>query len=114
MRVFRNLFFLCAGALIIILCLSNQEMVTIRTLPEEISIFNKGRFVAEFPLFLIILFFSFFGICIGACGEWVRANQYRRKARLDRKEYKNLEKELMVARKKSKDSSEDVLAMLED
>ena len=114
MRLFRSLFFLCTGGLIIILCLANQEVVTIRVLPEEFGIFIEGRFVSEFPLFLIILFFSFLGVCLGACGEWMRANQYRRQARLDRKEYKNLEKELLVARSKSKNDSEDLSVILED
>tara|TARA_B100000686_G_C16131068_1_gene637428 strand:- start:214 stop:558 length:345 start_codon:yes stop_codon:yes gene_type:complete len=114
MKLFRSLIFVCTGGLIILLCLANQEMVTIRVLPDGFSLFNKGQFIAEFPLFLIILFFSFLGICFGACGEWVRANRNRRRARLERKEYKNLEKELLVARKKSKNGSEDLLAMLED
>tara|TARA_Y100000739_G_scaffold221334_1_gene221712 strand:+ start:824 stop:1168 length:345 start_codon:yes stop_codon:yes gene_type:complete len=114
MKLFRNLFFLCTGGLIILLCLANQGMVTIRVLPDDFRIFREGQFVAEFPLFLIILFFLFLGICLGACGEWVRANRDRRRARLERKEYQHLKKELLVVRKKSKDRSEDVLAMLED
>lgn len=112
MSVLRLLFLSSIGIILILLAVTNRELVVIRIIPEEFSAFMPVPSPIELPLFLVIFVGVFLGLLIGFIWEWMRERRQRLQAAAERRKIAKLEKEIEGLKKNSGDGS-DILALLE-
>ena len=114
MKFFYRVLFSTCGLVLLTVCLANQEIVNFNIIPIETEFFFLKPFLVELPLFIVIIFFTFLGVVLGALAEWFREKKYRRIAKLERKEAKAVKNQLVLAKKENKQEKDDVLALLKD
>ncbi len=111
----RYIRYLVLGVLAIILIttsIANREPLTLNLLPDEIAGLVGFNFDITLPVFAVILGSVIFGLALGFVWEWVREHKHRATAATERRERQRLESEVKKVAP-SKDSGDDVLALLE-
>tara|TARA_B100000767_G_scaffold91431_1_gene87867 strand:+ start:4946 stop:5299 length:354 start_codon:yes stop_codon:yes gene_type:complete len=113
MRYIRGLFVCLFGVLLLLLCLSNQEVVRFKFIPSELDFFYQKGLIFEVPLFILLLIVTLAGVFLGIISEWFRGVKTRKK-----KKTKTLEKKALTGHPDSTNihflkESDDIINLLD-
>ncbi len=112
MRFIRYLVLGALGIVLVTVAMGNREPLTIRLLPEELSRLLGVNWEVTLPVFAILLAAMLAGVALGFVWEWVREHKHRATAVTEKRERQRLEAQVKTVAP-SKDSGDDVLALLE-
>ena len=87
MRIFKNLFFFFLLLLCVFFLSINSHIIYIRILPNELNFSNDEL---KLPAYVIMLFFTAFGLFLGTLFEYLRTWKERRVAKRRLREVENL------------------------
>lgn len=113
MALLRWVFLTLIGIVLIILAVTNRQLVILRFLPEEFAVFMSVPNPIELPLFLVIFIGLTIGLLIGFVWEWMREMRQRREAAAERRRIAKLEREIKDLKQQNKSDESDILALLE-
>ncbi|MCB6178972.1 LapA family protein [Rhodobacter sp. Har01] len=114
LRLFRLLFLILTGLVLLVLALANRAPVPLRLLPDELAKVVQYDPVFQVPLFLVILAAVAAGVMIGFVWEWMREARIRSDAKGKSRQVARLERELAVLKDTTTVPARDeVLAMVE-
>lgn len=107
--------FLCLVALALVLLLfSNNEMITVRFLPDNLAEVLQVQNAYTVPLNLFVPAILVLGIVVGFVWEWLREYRYRSEARVQRREATRLSNEVAQMKGTSGDNQNDILAIVDN
>jgi uncharacterized integral membrane protein len=112
-RWLRYIFLAVLALVIVTIALANRAPVTVRLLPDDLAAVFGVAWVAEVPLFLVIIGGIAAGLLIGFVWEWLREMKHRSRASSGAREVARLERELAALRDAKGVVQDDVLALLE-
>ncbi|SFS02003.1 lipopolysaccharide assembly protein LapA domain-containing protein [Yoonia litorea] len=114
MKTIRYTFWAIVGLCLILIGLSNREMVTVRAMPEAMGELMGMSPDIQLPLFVVIFLGVGAGLMIGFLWEWVREHRIRAEARGKAREVESLKREVAQLRGGTGESAaaDDVLALL--
>ncbi|MER5171317.1 LapA family protein [Thioclava sp. GXIMD2076] len=98
---------------LIVLALSNTQMVTLRLLPQETAGLLGFDWSIQVPLFVALIAFVLLGLLIGFIWEWTREYRIRARGAQQARKAKALERELGHLKTRHEGPQDDVLAVLE-
>jgi len=114
MRYLKYAFLAALAIVLTTLALANENIVSIRLLPDELAALFGFNLEAQLPLFLIILASLIAGIFVGFVWEWFREMRHRSNASSYRREKEKLEREVEKLKKhEPRTEADEVLALLE-
>jgi lipopolysaccharide assembly protein A len=113
LRLFRLLFVIVTGLVLLVLALANRAPVTLRLLPDDMATLMGAAVAYELPLFLVILAAVAAGVLIGFVWEWFREMSIRTQARTASREVARLEREIAVMKDSASVPKDEVLAILD-
>ncbi|QDY68668.1 LapA family protein [Qingshengfaniella alkalisoli] len=113
MRYIKWAFLALLALCLITVGFANREVVNLQLLPEDIAVFAGISAGVSMPLYLIVFASVIAGLLIGFVWEWLREHKHRSVASSSRKEKAALESELRELKTGSRDTNDDVLALLE-
>ena len=96
---------------IVVLAVANRGPVTLRLLPDGLSMF--GQRSIELPMHLVGLALILTGMILGYIFEWLREHKHRRRAALKAREAAELDREVKTLRK-AQAKDDEVLALIGD
>lgn len=114
MRYIRGLFVCLFGVLLLLLCLSNQEVVRFKFIPSELDFFYQKGLIFEVPLFILLLIVTLAGVFLGIISEWFRGVKTRRKKELKALENKALKDRVDVSSNLLSKESDDIFNLLDE
>lgn len=114
MRYLKYLFLIVVAICLCIAALANRQLVTLKVLPAEMSSYLGQPYSYELPMFMVIFGAIIVGLLIGFVWEWFREHKIRVQARSATREKKQLERQVRGLREHSKDTRDDVLALLDN
>ena len=94
---------------IVVLAVANRGPVTLRLLPDGLSMF--GQRSIELPMHLVGLALILTGMILGYIFEWLREHKHRRRASIKSREAAELNREVTQLRKANA-KDDDVLALI--
>lgn len=94
---------------IVVLAVANRGPVTLRLLPDGLSMF--GQRSIELPMHLVGLALILTGMILGYIFEWLREHKHRRRAALKAREAAELDREVKTLRK-AQAKDDEVLALI--
>ncbi|PRX37566.1 Protein of unknown function [Meinhardsimonia xiamenensis] len=112
-RYIRYAFLALVTVVLVTLALANSAPVTLRALPEQLTLLTGWNWSATLPLWVVIFGGVVAGLFIGFVWEWLREHRYRAQAARERRERERLEREVARARREAAGGDE-VLALLEE
>jgi uncharacterized integral membrane protein len=114
MRYIRGLFVCLFGFTLLLLSLSNQEVVKFKFIPSELDFFYKKGLIFEVPLFVLLLIAILIGMFLGIISEWFRGVKTRRKKELKALENKALKDHVDVSSNLLSKESDDIFNLLDE
>ena len=112
MKTIRYAFWAVIGLALIIVGLSNRDLVTLRAMPQAFADLLGISPDIQIPLFMAIFGGVALGLLIGFFWEWLRERQYRSEASRSARENKRLKAEMARLRDSDGDGRDDVLQIL--
>jgi uncharacterized integral membrane protein len=113
MRYLRYVFLLLLAVALLTVAIANRSPVTVRLLPDDMSVLLGFGGQMELPLFLVIFGGIVAGVLIGFFWEWFREYKHRAAVTVKSREVNKLERELAVLRDTKGAPADDVLAILD-
>ena len=115
MKTIRYAFWSIVGLCLILIGLSNRDIVTVRAMPKAVGDLLGISPDIQPPMFVVIFVSVGAGLMIGFLWEWVREHRVRAEARGKKREVENLRREVEKLRGAAAGakSDDDVLALLE-
>ncbi|MBI4185087.1 MAG: DUF1049 domain-containing protein [Proteobacteria bacterium] len=93
MRLFRWLFALPVGLVVVLFAVSNLETVTLKLWPFDLALVS--------PLYLAVLLVALLAFLAGAVTAWVSGHRWRARARRDAQRAAELEREVAALRRRA-------------
>ena len=113
LRYLRLLFVAVTALTLLFLALANRDPVTVRLLPQDLSMMLNTEGAWSMPLFLVSFGAIAVGVVIGFVWEWFREMRLRGEAKQKTREVTRLERELAVLKDANSIPPQDeVLAIL--
>jgi len=112
-RYLRYVFLFLLAVALLTVALANRTPVTLRMLPDDMSVLLGFGGQIEVPLFAVIFGGIVAGVLIGFFWEWFREYKHRSVAAGKTREVSKLERELAVLRDSKGTPKDDVLALLD-
>ena len=112
-RYLRYVFLFLLAVSLLTVAIANRAPVTLRALPDDMSVLLGFGGQIEVPLFLVIFGGIVAGVLIGFFWEWFREHKHRSAAAGKTREVSKLERELAVLRDSKGTPQDDVLALLD-
>ncbi len=113
MRYLRYAFIGALAIVLIAVALANREPVTLRLLTEDMAALAGVSSSVTLPLFIVVFGGIVAGLLIGFVWEWFREHKHRAEAAAQRRQKKQLEREVNRLKASSPETDDDVLALLE-
>lgn len=114
-RLIKFVFLAAVAVCLVVLALANRGAVTLQLLPSEVMVWTGLSLPPlQLPLFVVIFGGVVAGLLIGFVWEYLREARIRAEASRDRRARTELEREVETLKGQSADSSDDVLALLDD
>jgi lipopolysaccharide assembly protein A len=95
---------------VVLLAVANREPIVLKLMPEALAFIYQQS--VQMPLFLVLLLTLLLGVVLGYVLEWGREMRQRREAAEAKRSIARLERELESLRRKSGETKDDVLAVL--
>ncbi|WP_330629268.1 LapA family protein (plasmid) [Thioclava litoralis] len=112
-RALRYAILAILAVVLIVIALSNTQIVTLRLLPEETAGVLGFGWSLQVPLFVAIMAGVLLGLLIGFVWEWAREYRIRSRGAQEARKAKALERELGHLKQRHEGPQDDVLAVLE-
>ena len=112
-RYLRYVFLFLLAVSLLTVAIANRAPVTLRALPDDMSVLLGFGGQVEVPLFLVIFGGIVAGVLIGFFWEWFREQKHRSAVMVKSREVSKLERELAVLRDSKGAQKDDVLALLD-
>ncbi|TQS71690.1 LapA family protein [Rhodobacteraceae bacterium] len=112
-RALRFLVLAVVAIILIVIALSNTQIVTLRLLPQEAAGLLGLSWSVEVPLFVALVGSVLVGLLVGFVWEWARERRIRKTASVQQRKAKALEREVEQLRDRHQAPKDDVLAVLE-
>jgi uncharacterized integral membrane protein len=114
LRLFRLLFILVTGVVLLVLALANRAPISLRLLPDELARLVNFDYAFQVPLFLVLLTAVAAGVMIGFVWEWLREARIRSEAKGKTRQVARLERELASLKDSpAAPARDEVLALVE-
>lgn len=102
------------AVILVSIALANAQVVTLRLVPEAMAGFLGLDWTVDLPMFVVVLIAVGAGLLIGFFWEFAREHKHRAAAREERRERKQLEREMKQMKTRRPGTGDDILALLED
>ncbi len=112
-RYIRYAFYLLIGICLFTLAIANRGLVTLHLLPEQLAGFVGLPNTLQLPLFLVIFAGVVVGLMVGFVWEWSREYKIRAEANRNRRDAKDLEREVQRLKTDKPAEQDEILALLE-
>jgi len=113
MRYIRYGFYLVLAIVLVTVAMANRGGVTLHLLPEQLAGFAGIPNSLKLPLFVIIFASIVTGLLIGFVLEWLREHKQRAEAAHDRRDKRELQREVDRLKESKADEKDEILALLE-
>jgi len=112
-RYLKYLFLIVVALAAVLLAIANRGPVTLRWLPEGMTVPGAEGIPTEvsLPIYIAIFLAVFLGILVGLVLEMLRESEHRKKERLYRKEAERLDAENRRLAAKAGEEDDDILGL---
>ena len=104
-------FFVALG--LVLFALANRGQVTLSLFPEDLALFLDLDLRVQVPLFIVLFLGLVIGLMVGFVWEWKRAHKQRATAQAQKREVKNLHREMESLRTQEARPGDDIIALIE-
>jgi putative membrane protein len=113
LRIIRYLILAVIVAVLVIVSMANRDMVVLTALPTGLAEVAAWNASVELPLFLVALGGVAVGLLVGFFLEWMRESKHRAEVAKRQKQVRALNREVTRLRGGPNDTSDEVLAILD-